>query len=309
MSRLREALERVGVREDPSVEAVSWAGDWPEPKVEAPQALKAGPAVSEARPAAIDVQKPRISWSAEEYRREPLSNEKIITNPKANQLFVEQYRRLAAALHQAQQRQGIKSVMVTSAVAAEGKTLTSVNLALTLSHSYQRRVLLIDADFRAPSIHDLLQLPRGAGLADVLRKADRHLPMSQVSPNLSVLTAGSPLADPMSLLVSSAMRTVVKSAADDFDWVIIDTAPLAFLSDANLLSAMVDAAVLVVRVASTPYPLARRAIEAVGADRVLGVVLNRTKLSDAERDFGYYAYAKDASGLEPSGRGKAAHAG
>jgi protein-tyrosine kinase len=308
MSRLRQALERAGVREDPSPDTVSWAGDWTEPKAETPQALKAGPAVLEAEPPTIDVQKPPISWSAEEYRREPLSNQKIISDPNANPLFVEQYRRLAAALHQAQQRQGVKSVMVTSAVAAEGKTLTSVNLALTLSHSYQRRVLLIDADFRAPSIHGLLQLPHGAGLADVLREADGYLPMSKMSPNLSVLTAGSPLADPMSLLVSSAMRALVKSAAADFDWVVIDTPPLAFLSDANLLSAMVDAAVLVVKVASTPYPLARRAIEAVGVDRVLGVVLNRTKLSDAERDFGYYAYAKGGPSSEPSGRGKAAHA-
>src|SRR4029450_12477909 len=78
----------------------------------------------------------------------------------------EQYRRLAAALHQAQRATGFKVVMVVSAVAGEGKTLTASNLAMTLSESYRRDVLLIDADLRRPSLHLVFQVPGAPGLSD-----------------------------------------------------------------------------------------------------------------------------------------------
>ena len=77
--------------------------------------------------------------------------------------LVEQYRHLAAALHQAQKASGVRSVMVTSALPSEGKTLTATNLALTLSQSYQRRVLLIDADLRRPRMREMFALPASAG--------------------------------------------------------------------------------------------------------------------------------------------------
>ena len=65
--------------------------------------------------------------------------------------------------------------MVTSAAASEGKTLTATNLALTMSHSYQRRVLLIDADLRRPSVHEILRLPNSVGLSDSLRHPEKSL--------------------------------------------------------------------------------------------------------------------------------------
>ena len=85
----------------------------------------------------------------------------------------EQYRRLAAALHQAQVERGIKKVMVASAVAGEGKTLTALNLALTLSESYLRRVVLIDADSDAPASRNLLDSAPIHGLNEAL-KATTH---------------------------------------------------------------------------------------------------------------------------------------
>ena len=81
-------------------------------------------------------------------------------------MSVEQYRRLAGAVHGLQVDRGLKTLMVTSAVPNEGKTLTVTNLALTLSESYKRRVLLIDADLRRPSVHDLFRIPNTTGLAE-----------------------------------------------------------------------------------------------------------------------------------------------
>ncbi len=93
-------------------------------------------------------------WS--EYRFGAEAQAKVVVGPQANSALVEQYRRLGAALHHHQLQGAAHTLMVTSAVASEGKTLTATNLALTLSHSYKRRVLLIDADLRRPSVHDVL---------------------------------------------------------------------------------------------------------------------------------------------------------
>src|SRR6516165_5842498 len=89
---------------------------------------------------------------------------KLIIGSEANATLVEQFRRAAAALHHAQRQTGARTVMVASAVEAEGKTLTAANLALTLSHSYQKQVLLVDADLRRPSIHQVFGLDNRVGL-------------------------------------------------------------------------------------------------------------------------------------------------
>lgn len=188
---------------------------------------------------------------------------------------LEQYRRLAAALHQAHQNTGFRVVMIASAVAGEGKTLTSANLALTLSESYRKRVLLIDADLRRPSIHKVFGLPNVDGLTDALKSGEgRKVCTQAVSSTLSVITAGRPDTEQMAHLSSSRMRQLLQEAMEIHDWVVIDTPPVALLPDAKLLAEMVDGALLVVRAGATPYPIIQRAIQAIGPERILGTVLN-----------------------------------
>jgi capsular exopolysaccharide synthesis family protein len=229
---------------------------------------------------------------------------KVVVGPQSHHGLAEQYRRLGAALHHLQLQTGARTLMVTSAVASEGKTLTSTNLALTLSHSYQRRVLLIDADLRRPSIHEILRLPNSVGLSDSLRHPERGaLRFHTISPNLFALTAGRPDSDPMAGLVSDTMNRILVDAAQQFDWVIVDTPPVAMLPDANLLAAMIDTALLVVGAHSTPYPIVRRAVEAIGEQRILGVVLNRMTAADMVAGYNYYGYGHYAYGLaKKSGR-------
>jgi protein-tyrosine kinase len=203
---------------------------------------------------------------------------KLIVGGHTDAAVVEQYRHLAAVLHHAQKASGVRSVMVTSAVASEGKTLTATNLALTLSESYQRRVLLVDADLRRPRMREMFALPDGEGLTDTLTASrEGRLPVHQVTPHLWVLAAGHVVPDPMSRLVSPAMKQLLDDARDSFDWVVVDTPPIAILPDANLLSAMIDTALLVVSAESTPYPMVQRAAQAIGPNRILGVVLNRAE--------------------------------
>jgi len=186
-------------------------------------------------------------------------------------------------MYQAQANRRVKTAMITSAFAAEGKSLSAANIALTLSESYRRRVLLIDADLRRPTLHDTFQTKNDTGVSDWLKGVGKGagtgtLPKTfQISPHLSLLTAGRPSNDPMSELTSEDMRVLLATASGLYDWVILDTPPLAFLPDGHLLSAMVDTVVLVVVSGHTPAPAVQRAVDEIGRDKIIGVVLNRVK--------------------------------
>ena len=217
--------------------------------------------------------------------------EKVVVDADTNPASVEQYRRLAAVLHHAQNERGLKVIMVTSALPGEGKTLTASNLALTLSESYQRRVLLVDADLRRPSIHQLFALPSLSGLSDGLRSVeDRKLTLVEVSSHLTVLPAGRPDPDPMSVLTSSRMQYVLDEAREKFDWVIVDTPPVGLMPDAHLLAAMVDGALLIIGAGMSPHRAVAKAAEVIGRDRILGVVLNRVARNDMSHGSYYYLY-------------------
>jgi capsular exopolysaccharide synthesis family protein len=214
----------------------------------------------------------------------------------------EQYRRLAASLHHMQEVSGLKVILIASAVAGEGKTLTAANLALTFSESYERDVLLIDADLRRPSLARTFGIPSMPGLSDgLVREFDGKLPLQQVSDRLAVLPAGRATADPMAGLTSERMKQLVNEARAAFDWVILDTPPIGLMTDASLLSAMADGVVLVVKAGSTPYEMVRRAVEALGSKRMLGVVLNRaTTASHGDKYYDYYHYNYAPSTPEPA---------
>lgn len=200
---------------------------------------------------------------------------------------VEQYRRLAGALIRAQAEHGIKVVMVTSAVAGEGKSLTTSNLAVTLARSYQRKTLIIDADQRDPSQHKIFHVNNTRGLTEHMRSFD-GTPASTVEllPGLTLLPAGRPTSDPMGGLTSNRLKQLFADAAESFDIVIVDTPPVTLVPDAGLLAPLVDAVVLVIAAGTTQYDAVSRAVTTLGRDRILGTVLNGAD----EASFGHYGY-------------------
>ncbi|MEZ5291474.1 MAG: CpsD/CapB family tyrosine-protein kinase [Vicinamibacterales bacterium] len=202
----------------------------------------------------------------------PALSEKVATPTGAPTVALEQYRKLAAKLHQWQLDHDGKVVMMVSAVAGEGKTLTTVNLALTLSGSYQKRVLVIDCDLRRPTIHGAFQIAGSPGVADIVERSE--IPVVRITERLSVVPAGRVDGDPMGILTSNAMAALLEHARREYDWVLLDTAPLAVLPDANLLADHVDGSVLVVSAGATAFELVDTAIRVIGKERVLGVVLN-----------------------------------
>ena len=204
-------------------------------------------------------------------------------------LLVEQFRSLAATLHQAQREQPLKSVIVTSASPGDGKSHVAVNLALTLSDSYHRRVLLIDADLRRPSLHQVFGVrnsrgPERGADGEIGREAGRRC---RSATTLTLLPAGRPDANPLGGLSSDRMKRIVADAASRFDWVIVDSPPVGVLADARLVSETVDGAILVVRAGVTRFPDLEAAADTMGHERILGIVLNAVDPAEI-RGEGYY---------------------
>jgi capsular exopolysaccharide synthesis family protein len=229
---------------------------------------------------------------------DPDFRRRLVIGKDADPLSVEQYRRLAATLHQLQVDRGLKTLMVTSAIPHEGKTLTIANLALTLSESYGRRVLLVDGDLRRPSIHRALGVPGATGLSDVLRSRMTQAPVVEVTPALRVLPAGAPEADPMALLASDRMRALIAEWAVEYDWVLVDAAPVGLMPDARLLADVIGAVLFVIGAGTTPYTLVQRAVAELGTECIVGTVLNRVD-PEAVPGGGYYDeyYGRAAASL------------
>jgi protein-tyrosine kinase len=201
--------------------------------------------------------------------------ERLVVSRESDPFLVDQFRRLAAMLLHAQRTTRLKSVMVTSAEADDGKTLTALNLALVLSESFRRRVLLVEGDLRRPAILAAAGLSQTEGLSESIRAGEDHMvPLVTLTETLTLLPAGSPDPDPLSGLASARMQRLLKDAAEQFDWVIVDTPPLGAAADASLLCPMVDGAILVIRAGRTACDSVQRAIETLGRERILGVVLN-----------------------------------
>ncbi len=155
--------------------------------------------------------------------------------------LLEQFRRLAGTLQNARAASGIRRVLVSSASAGEGKTLTAINLALVLSDSSPPRVLLIDADLRRPSISQVVDVTGSVGLSAALKAdGDQKLAVIPLSPTLTLLPAGLADPDPLSGLTSPRMRRILDEASTRFDWIIVDGPPVGPLADANQLAQITD---------------------------------------------------------------------
>jgi len=299
MTRLADALERANRAPDPAPAraAAPAAAPIAQPQTHArrlqPAAIVARHGAGPAAPAAglSLLAMPEEGHTHSAWRHDPQLVGKLLGTEGFSGAALEQYRKLAATLHHAQGERGIRVIMTASALPGEGKSLTAVNLALTLSESYHKRVLLADADLRRPTVQRVFGLPAIGGLNEGLKlPEDRAMAVTQISERLFVLPAGRPESDPMSGLTSDRMRRLITQAAAAFDWVIIDTPPVGLLPDASLLADFVDGVLLVVRAGKAPFSLVKRTVEAITHDRILGVVMNAVDYAHDRNAGGYYEY-------------------
>jgi Mrp family chromosome partitioning ATPase len=138
----------------------------------------------------------------------------------------------------------------------------------------------------------VVELGDRLGLSETLQATgEQKLALLTVSPTLTLLPAGRPVPDPIGVLTSARMRAILDEASARFDWVVLDAPPVGPLADARLLTEMVQATLLVIRSGRTQYAQVQKAVEAIGRERILGVVLNGVE--DVSYDgYEYYAPGK-----------------
>jgi capsular exopolysaccharide synthesis family protein len=210
-----------------------------------------------------------------------------ITEPRSP--LAEQYRALRTNLLALGPEHPLKVIVVTSAVAGEGKSVTALNLAACLAEVEGKRVAAVDADLRRPSLHRLMGLDNQRGLADYLSGGTMLEMVLQRSrtPNLWALPAGRTPPNPAELLGGKRMDDLLARLRREYDHVVIDTPPAVATTDAGILAPRCDGTVLVVRMFQTPRSAARHAAELLRKARanVVGTVL--TGLEGDVKDYYY----------------------
>ena len=212
-----------------------------------------------------------------------------LTEPDSPQL--EAYRRLYRKILYFQQQNGLKSICITSAQVAEGKTLTAVNLAFAMAEDPTKKIALADCDFRRPQVANYLGLPPEPGLASVIQNRreikDVLLKVGDSRPNLRVAPAGRLQEDIYPLLYSGKLDPILKQLRTEFDFLVVDSPPILPILDHDFLSNLVDGIVLVVRAGSASRDMVRTALESMEGKNIIGIVFN-----GAEKQYSsYYSYA------------------
>jgi len=201
----------------------------------------------------------------------------------------EQYRTIRTNIQFSNVDQDIKTIVITSSGAEEGKSTTASNLA-TVYAQQGLKVLLIDADLRKPTGHYTFRLENHIGLTNVLTRQSTLAQAVQESeiPHLSVLTSGPIPPNPSELLASAQMAELLKEMKEQFDMVIFDTPPILAVADAQILANQVDGTILVVSSGKTEKDAALKSKELLSnaQGKLLGVVLNNRKVEEGN----YYYY-------------------
>ncbi len=181
---------------------------------------------------------------------------------------------------------------VTSAVAQEGKSVTSVNLARALSIDPAGKTLLIDCDLRRPTVHKFFNLQQEQGLSDAIAgEAGIFDVIKPVTPRLDVITAGTPISDPPQAIERPDIPRFLHLLRSKYRYIVVDCPPALLCSEPIRLSSIVDATLLVVRAWRTEKRLVKDAVEVIGESKILGVVMNdAVDASKPYLDYGYYGY-------------------
>lgn len=227
----------------------------------------------------------------QEWRLDPVNC--VFLNSKRGEGGPERFRTLRSRLYKIASTRKLKSVLITSGVAAEGKTFVASNLAQSIIQQPELRVLLIDADLRSSRLHLMFGAPNGPGLSDYLRgEADEYTVIQKgFNENLFLIPGGSLVSNPSELLLSERMKELLRLVTPVFDWIIIDSPPTLPVHDASILADIVDGVLFVIRAGSTDAEIAERTAAEFQGKNLLGVVLNQVQKSDSYGDEyqNYYA--------------------
>jgi protein-tyrosine kinase len=225
-----------------------------------------------------------------------------LTDP--NSLFAEQYKKLRARILKATAKNFLNTIMVTSPGAGEGKTITAINLAISIASEIDYTVLLVDTDLKRPSIHKYLGIETEYGLSDCLTgKAELSDVMIKTGiGKLIFLPAGNATENAAELLSSERMKMLVNEMKQRYKdrYIIFDSSPLLLTSDAIPLSNYIDGVLLVIQASRTTPKDASLAVSQIKGSNILGVVFNNVPKYLAANLYPYYhLYEKEGYYQKP----------
>jgi len=228
-------------------------------------------------------------------RPAPAADSRLVCLTDPGSLGAEKFRVLGLRLRNLREKRKLKRIVVTGTAPEEGKSLVAANLALNQSRSKVLKTLLIDGDFRRPTIAKKFGV--GAllpGLSECLR-GERQL--SEVvyrmeGTGLSILPAGMAPENPLELMQSGRLAEYLEQLGAAFDWIIIDTPPLFPLADTTFWMKLADGVLFVVREGVTERKTLQRAVDALDKGNLLGIVVN--SCSSSENKYYYSRYGQDA---------------
>ena len=205
----------------------------------------------------------------------------------------EAFRLLSVRLRHLARTRALKTLLVTSTIPQEGKSMIAANLACALAQSTQQRVLLLEGDLRRPSLSNTFGLGRNRGLSEYLQ-GDRDLIESIYflsSPGIWMLPSGSAPSRALELLQSGRVSILAKQLTALFDWIVIDSPPVLPLADTSVWMRLADGILLVVRPGTTEKRQLQRGLEALEPKKVVGAIVNSSQHSSD----GYYYYGPDTT--------------
>lgn len=203
---------------------------------------------------------------------------KLVVHSAPESLDAENFKVLRAQIFFPKEGKTPRTIMVTSAFPAEGKTFVSANLAASIALGINEYVLLVDCDFRRPNMHNMFGCSNNEGLHEYLTKK-KDLPDLLIRTRLeklSLLTAGRPPKNPSELLSSTEMKEFLEEVSGRYDdrYIVIDTTPSQVTAEVGVLSNYVDGIVFVVMAQKSPKETIQRCIENLGRKKILGIVFN-----------------------------------
>lgn len=209
--------------------------------------------------------------------------DQLVSVDEPDSIITEQYRILYAKLYELQKEKSQKVFAISSSMQGEGKTLTTLNLAVVTARDFGKRTLLLEGDFKAPAISKYLEAELESGLVDLLLGkddiqstlipvADTLIPFAD--DNLSLLPAVKSVRNSSGLLSSQRMRDLLETLRGQYDFIFIDAPPILPLSDMQVFEEVVDGILVVVRAEKTPRDTLSKAVHALQTDKISGIVLN-----------------------------------
>jgi capsular exopolysaccharide synthesis family protein len=299
MSRIHEALKKAEQERGPVSPFQDIAAAPPEPISTVPErptsmlSATTAPVLEPEPPPALRsgylrFEDLRANCAHPEWR--PDLSRNVFFNPDLAPNAAEQFRTLRSRLYQLRDHATLRTLLITSSEAGEGKTFVASNLAQAIVRQSDRRVLMIDADLRCARLHTVMGAPSRPGLTDYLRGEtdETSIIQQELESNLCLIPGGTEVTNPSELLSNGRLKRLLDRVAPAFDWIILDSPPCLPVADASILANFCDGVLLVVRATATSTEIAQRACQELKDKNLLGVVLNAVKKEDGSYG-AYYA--------------------